>query len=207
MPLIKVDEVSPGVVFGLWEISEELDVLLQDNAFNNLENVNIDLLHPKKQMEYTTSRILIARLCEQIGVDYSGIIKDEHGKPHLNGSNYQLSLSHSFPYAVAILNKDRPAGIDIEYPSDKIKRISSKFLNEAELQYREEVTDLCKVWCIKETLYKIYGRRKVDYKKHLHVKLGPAPDEARGLFANDSYREEFQIKIGSHDGFIYCYNL
>ena len=48
MPLVKVEEVAPGVIFGLWEISEPLDVLLQDNAFTNHENVNINILHPKK---------------------------------------------------------------------------------------------------------------------------------------------------------------
>ena len=207
MPLIKVVKVASGITYGLWEISEEIETLLEDRAFTNHENVSIATLHPKKQLEYVTSRILIARLCEEVGQPYTGLVKDEFGKPHLRDSDYHLSLSHSFPFAIAILNEHQPTGIDIEYPNAKIQRISSKFINEAEQRYNENITDLCKIWCIKETLYKIYGRKKVDYKKHLHVDLGKSHDQAKGVFSNGEFHQEYDIKVESHEGFVYCYNI
>jgi len=207
MPLVKVVKVEKDIIYGIWEISEEIELLLKDDAFDNHENIDIATLHPKKQLEYVTSRILISKLCEEIDHQYTGIQKDEFGKPSLKDCAYHLSLSHSFPYAIAILNKKGSAGIDIEYPNEKLKRISSKFLNENELKYGENLSDLCKVWCVKETLYKIYGRKKVDYKKHLHVDLGIAHDQCIGVFSNDEFEKEYQIRIEEYDGFIYCYNL
>ncbi|MEL6559185.1 MAG: 4'-phosphopantetheinyl transferase superfamily protein [Bacteroidota bacterium] len=207
MPLAKVVKVNEDIIYGIWEIAEEIETLLSDEAFNNHENIDVATLHPKKQLEYATSRILISKLCDEIGYPYNGLMKDEFGKPHLPDCNYQLSISHSFPFAIAILNKNGSAGIDIEYPNAKLKRISSKFLNEQELKYNESLTDLCKVWCVKETLYKIYGRKKVDYKKHLHVDLGISHDRCVGIFSNDEFTAEYEIRIEEYEGFIYCYNL
>ena len=207
MPLVKVVKVNEDIIYGIWEISEEIEYLLDDSAFRNHENIDIGTLHPKKQLEYATSRILISKLCDEIHYPYTGITKDEYGKPHLPNCDYQLSISHSFPYAIAILNKRGSAGIDIEYPNEKLKRISSKFLNEKEIKYADSLSDLCKVWCVKETLYKIYGRKKVDYKKHLHVDLGISHDRCSGIFSNDVFTQEYEIRIEEYEGFIYSYNL
>ncbi|MGB3463817.1 MAG: 4'-phosphopantetheinyl transferase superfamily protein [Cyclobacteriaceae bacterium] len=207
MPLAKVVRVNQHIIYGIWDITEEIEDLLEDDAFQNQEAVDVSTLHPKKQLEYATSRILIAKLCGEIGYSFSGIIKDEFGKPNLKGCNFHLSISHSYPYAVAIINQRESTGIDIEYPTNKLTRISSKFLNESELRYEEDLGDLCKVWCVKETLYKIYGRRKVDYRKHLHVDLGVAHDRCIGRFSNEHFDREYEIRIEEYEGFIYCYNV
>ena len=207
MPLVKVVKVNSAIIYGIWEIVEELDTLLSHKAFNNHGNMETAILHPKKQLEYATSRILISHLCSEIGYNYNGLIKDEFGKPYLPNCDYQLSISHSFPFAIAILNKNGSAGIDIEYPNAKLERISSKFLNEKELKYKESLVDLCKVWCVKETLYKIYGRKKVDYKKHLHVNLDVSVDRCIGTFSNEKFTNSYEIKIEEFKDYIYCYNI
>lgn len=207
MPLAKVVKVNQDIIYGIWDITEEIEELIKDEAFTNHEEVTVSDLHPKKQLEYVTSRILIARLCEEIDQPFSGIIKDEFGKPALRDCHYHLSISHSYPYATAIINQKESAGIDIEYPTDKLKRISSKFLNREEEKYEESLSDLCKVWCVKETLYKIYGRKKVNYKKHLHVDLGVAHDRCSGRFSNGEFEREYEIRLENYDGFVYCYNV
>ncbi len=207
MPLIKVVTVNENIIYGIWEISEDIESLVDQEEFINHEEINIPGLHPKKQLEYVTSRILIANLCKGAGINYHGLIKDEFGKPYLKNCQYHLSVSHSFPYAIAVIHKKSAVGIDIEFPNEKISRISSKFLNDNELKYENSLLELCKVWCIKETLYKIYGRKKVDFKKHLHVSLGSGEKNPTGKFTKDDIDETYEIITSSYDGFIYCFNL
>ena len=102
MPLVKVVKVNQDIIYGIWDITEEIEDLLDHQAFSNHEEVEVSALHPKKQLEYVTSRILIAHLCEEIGHPFSGISKDEYGKPELRDCKFHLSISHSYPFATAI---------------------------------------------------------------------------------------------------------
>jgi len=207
MPLVKVEQVNQNITYGIWGISEDIDNLVNMPEFINHEEIDIPGLHPKKQLEYVTSRILIATLCKKADITYHGIIKDEFGKPFLKNCQYHLSVSHSFPYATAIIHKTAPVGIDIEFPSEKLFRISPKFLNEGELIYQNNLQDLCKVWCIKETLYKIYGRKKVDFRKNLHVSLSGNKNQATGRFTNENIDKTYKIIFSKYDGFTICFNL
>ena len=72
---------------------------------------------------------------------------------------------------MAVILDKRPTGIDIEYRSDRILKIRSRFMNRRKRRYRSgaEVEHLLIHWCAKETLFKIIGQEGVDFQKHLHV--------------------------------------
>ena len=72
------------------------------------------------------------------------------------------------------------AGIDIEYRSDRVLKIRSRFMNpeeEASLDREHEAEHLLLHWCAKETLFKMIGREEVDFLKHLHVRAFPYAEE------------------------------
>lgn len=81
-----------------------------------------------------------------------------------------MSISHSFPYATAIIHAEKPVGIDIEQPRDKILRIAEKFLNPKERDFAGNDLELLSIlWSAKEVLYKIHGRKKLTFKQHLFI--------------------------------------
>lgn len=76
------------------------------------------------------------------------------GSPYLsNGMN--ISISHTKGCIAVIVSPNSMVSIDVEYISERVNRITEKFLREDE----EAPTLLKKLlhWCAKETLYKLYS--------------------------------------------------
>jgi len=96
---------------------------------------------------------------------------DEHGKPHLKDGNY-ISISHSFTFSGVVISKQR-IGIDIEKRRDKIGVIAHKFVD-YELDYLDKSVDdyinkLTVIWCIKESLYKLFATPGMLFREHFLV--------------------------------------
>lgn len=124
-------------------------------------------------------------LGEEVRVDYHST-----GAPFLACVPLYISISHTKDYVAVILDK-RPTGIDIEYRSDRILKIRSRFMNpeeEAGIDLEHEVEHLLIHWCAKETLFKIIGQEGVDFQKHLHV--NPFPYLSSGTFKGRETRTE-----------------
>ncbi|MCB0487196.1 MAG: hypothetical protein KDC99_01905 [Cyclobacteriaceae bacterium] len=138
MPLVHLKESSLRGV-ALWHITESEDEL-KSLALN--EEWPEDIVSPLKRLEWLSGRILIGSLAKHQGIQYSGIVKDQFGKPFLKDSAYQISLSHSYPYVAAQIHPSLSVGIDIEQPKDKLLRIASRVLDPIELE--DAGTDIVK---------------------------------------------------------------
>lgn len=80
-----------------------------------------------------------------------------NGAPYLSGSSLHISISHTKGYAAVLLQDHPAAGIDIEYRSERVSRIRSRFMNpeeEAGIDKEYETEHLLLHWCAKETLLK-----------------------------------------------------
>ena len=169
MPLDKIEQINPSRLVGIWHITENLDQLHQLILLSESQHEEMNLYKVNnKKLEWISARILIKLIAAQLGINFEGIVKDEHGKPSLKNSNCEISLSHSYPYVAAIIDKTDDVGIDIEQPKEKLKKIAHRFLAQAELNFTKDNTImLCKAWCAKETLYKIYGKRGLIFSENL----------------------------------------
>ncbi len=166
MPLLLSKKIDESAAYAVWKISEtnsQLQALHDEEASQDY--------HRNKIGEWLATRILIKLLCQKFGIGYHGIKKDENGKPFLIDSKAQISLSHSFPVASAMLHTSKPCGIDVEWPRQKMQRIQDKFLNPAESKYRGDLTALCTIWAAKEAIYKRYGKRNLSLKDHILIDL------------------------------------
>lgn len=138
----------------LWENSDD-DVLLKNN-----ETI------ADRELQWSSSRQALSAL----NIDVTQVEKDEFGKPH-SADDFQISISHCKSFSAAIKSK-KEVGIDIEEITPRIERIASKFLNETDekfVQQNNRLQALYLVWCAKEALYKLYGKKAVDFKKHIVV--------------------------------------
>lgn len=149
---------------GLAEILPEEDEKLAN------QNAELRDLHPKKKLEFFASRRLMQHMCEELGVAFNGIKKDEFGKPHLIESSHHVSISHSYPYVVCAVNPKTSCGIDIESVRPQLLKIRHKFLNQDELDYcGEDLQRLCLHWSAKEALYKLFGRKRLLFAEQMAV--------------------------------------
>lgn len=133
------------------------------------------------------SRCCVQELMQHVGKPYLGLTKDEHDKPHLIGSSYHISVSHSFPYAVAILHKKLKVGIDIEKPTKKLGKIAHRYLNDGEFaDCKGDIKKLCIYWSGKEAIFKLNGKMGLNFKRDIRI----APFT---LHKQDVIRSEFSV--------------
>jgi len=129
-----------------------------------------EITNEKKRLEWLAGRHAIMALCNHVGLRYFGVCKDTFGKPFLEKYPHSISLSHSFPYVAAQIDKTRMVGIDIEQPREKLLAIAPRILSSSELlDAGKDITKLCIYWCAKEALFKVHGRGSLFFSQHLNV--------------------------------------
>lgn len=90
---------------------------------------------------------------------------NDAGKPSIDG--YNISISHTVNrnggYIAVIFSKDKEVGIDIEYVSNRIMKIASRFLRNDE--HPITVEDHLVFWCAKEAMYKLFSSDDLTYQQ------------------------------------------
>jgi 4'-phosphopantetheinyl transferase len=167
MPLEKIHTENDRV-WGLWHIEEREDELL--SLADITEAIPSTLTNPNKRLEHIAARALVKSLMNSVNAPYRGIRKDEFGKPFPQDSDFQLSLSHSYPYVAALLDRNDSAGIDLEQFKPKLLKIAPRVLSVAELENAgNDVKKHCVYWCAKEALIKIYGKKGLVLAQNLQI--------------------------------------
>lgn len=126
-----------------------------------------------RRREFLAARILLHKMSGR--AERGELFKDEAGKPHLRDSVFHVSISHTVNYAAAIAHPN-PCGIDVQRIVPRIRRLAEKFVGPGEqvqLTPAFELLQLHLIWSAKEAMYKAFGRRQIDFKKHLFVDFGP----------------------------------
>jgi 4'-phosphopantetheinyl transferase len=166
MPLEKL-VVELGRTWALWRIEEEEETLAEIVPF---EKISDTITSPQKRLEWIAGRVLVKEVMEAMDLNFQGIVKDEFGKPFPAGYDYQLSLSHSYPFVAVLIDKYESVGIDLEQPKEKLLRIAPRIHDDDEL--KDAGTDMikhCIYWCAKETLIKIYGRKDLVFSENMKI--------------------------------------
>jgi len=151
----------------VWELTESIEELM-----NSLDELDIDELgskvSDKRKFEFLGARVALKTLLnKEITIDY-----DADGKPHAADNSMHISISHSRKWIAVMVHSTRLVGIDIEIPSDKIQKIYTRFLSEAEqndLSNGKNAQQLQLAWSGKEALYKIIGNEAVDFANQLRI--------------------------------------
>lgn len=170
--IIKVAEIFSNSDTLFKKINNELSI-------NELESFK-KIKNEKRKKEWLGVRILIK---EYFG-KYYDIKYDEYGSPYIN-KDYNISVSHSNCLISIILCKNETVGIDIEKLSPKIARIALKFMIKADIDSitDNEIETMYLNWCGKETLYKMYKKGGLDFRKNL--KIIPSLINNTGIFTGE----------------------
>lgn len=166
MPLLLSKQIDSVSAYAVWNIQETF----LDLPYMSPEPFPAGL-NPVRQAEWIVGRILVKRLCGQFDIEYKGIEKHETGKPYLIDHNAQIAISHSFPIACAMIHLEKPCGIDMEMPREKHRLVQHKFLHKSEMMYKDDLKNLCAIWCAKEVIYKLFGRRYLSLKDEISITI------------------------------------
>ena len=140
----------------------------------------------------------VRKLLAELGYSDSDLFYDENGKPHLKDGK-QISITHSFNFS-AIIVSSLIVGIDVEKQRDKITIIAHKFI-EYEFDYLNEndtdyIKKLTAIWCVKESLYKLYATPGLSFKKHcLVIPFNIADDKTLAWIDYEGEKASIQYSI------------
>lgn len=166
MPLRELHQTGPQNGWAVWHITESEEQL----SSGIVGSVPSEIINEKKKLEWLASRQLILTLCNHLGLRFFGIRKDDFGKPFLEKYPHHVSLSHSFPFVAAQIDYDRPVGIDLEQPREKLLNIAPRIMSPEELSDAgTNIVKHCIFWCAKETMFKIHGEGGLHFSNQLNI--------------------------------------
>jgi phosphopantetheinyl transferase len=177
MPLENLHQ-EKNYAWALWRLNEDESFLRR--IIPDVEPVPDHITNEKKRLEFLGARVLLAELLKYWSQEFYGLIKDEFGKPYLKNYEYQISLSHSYPYVAAIIHKNSFAGIDLEQPKEKLLKVAPRVLHKEEFEDAgRDIVKHCVYWCAKETLIKIHGKKDLIFSEH--IRISPFLKEKEGF--------------------------
>lgn len=210
MPLLLQQNLMPAGELGLWRITEPEDWFMGKINLGTNELAQLTSIKGRRRVEWLAVRKLVHQMS---GRTLRGnFIKDEFGKPRLEKSPFHISVSHSWNLAAAIA-APAAVGIDIQRLVGKLERLAHKFMRKEEMEALDANTRLEHLhvyWGAKEALYKAYGKRELDFCKHILVEpfhFDLRVGKCHGIVKKGDYEGHFSVFYRQVDEHILVYTV
>ncbi len=215
MPIIQNYTTEKNGQFAVWHITENEAFFRGKLLLTAADSAEIDGLKGRRKLESLAGKYLVQSM-----VDFKHkVIKDAFGKPHLEGSDVHISITHSAHFAAAIISP-KAVGIDIQEVTPRLDRIAWRVMNDNKLRQLDKthrLDHLHAYWCAKESLYKAYGWRGLDFRKNIVIEPFSFPENGleKGVFLRvtegsvltENFEKKFAIYLGKIDDCILVYSL
>lgn len=209
MALYKTVTIDNSTKALIWKIEESFadlsdGIKLSENSQNRLNGMKSEI--------HQRGFLSVRHLLKEVGYSDADLIYDEHGKPHLKNGSY-ISITHSFNFSGIIISNTQPVGIDIEKRRDKIVKIAHKFTPieayKSIANHNALVSKLTIVWGAKESLYKIYGKKKLLFLDHMYIEdfAFDTDNKTTGKILYEGRTTEYDVEYLEFDDFtcVYAY--
>lgn len=216
MPLLFIRHLStpdaPASIplsFGVWQISENEPFFRNDLPLSPDEEAELALLKGIRRLEWLAARWLLHRFT---GRDMRlPLAKDAFSKPFFPEHHHlACSLSHSHGIVGALLSND-PAlahkseiGCDIQVIVEKMARLAPKFLRPEEAAFIQQYPENERLvlqhifWTAKESLYKAYGLKELDFRAHLSIEpfeWDGSQGQGQGWVKKNDFSQAFHLQF------------
>lgn len=202
MPLLQTRQLDEHTTLGIWSLVEDVEELITVLPAHIELDANLLESHVRRQKEWLTSRILTCHLLKRFTEDPLPLHRNPDGKPFFEQDRYFISITHSPELVAVILSDKYEVGIDVEILSPKALRLASKFLTDDERQQTgDQINKTCLYWSAKETLYKLYSRKKLIFKDNLFLTPTESNNVLSGCIRTDNFFKLYQIqyeKVQNH---------
>jgi len=197
VPLHSKKQINNGIV-ALWKINESFDELVELIPAHWLKNIDLT--------QVSRHNLAARALANEVCPDFDYLEKDAYGKPYFESALHKISITHAGEFAGFMLKEGEECGLDMEKVTTRIQRISSRFMREDELSYKEHgLKGMYLVWCAKETMYKYYGMKALDFKEHMKVlpsSITNGHGTLIGQIKKGNYFKELKMEYSEFDNYI-----
>lgn len=187
---IKTDSYHLGI-WKIEETTEELLDLLPEKEYYAAEIERFKTLH--RMQEWLSVRALLYKL---LGF-HVRVFYHESGKPYI--PDYFISISHTKGYVAVMLSDIGEVGVDIEYYSQRVHKVASKYMRDDEVASAfqgDNTWGLLLHWSAKEAMFKVINYSEIDFREHLHILPFEIAEE--GTFHAHEYKTAQSNKYKIH---------
>jgi phosphopantetheinyl transferase (holo-ACP synthase) len=157
MAFIKNWECTSGAKLYLWDIQTGSSQIYAENGTK----------HSARDLEKLAIKEIIGLLHPNTDLQ-----KDNFGKPYFIENTTQINYSHAKNIVFWGEHEQFKIGVDVEHLRPQLATIKHKFCREDEFAFipsENELPYLLAIWSAKEAIYKSYGRKEVDFQKHMQI--------------------------------------
>lgn len=208
MPLYKTININKTTKVLIWKIQESFEELNFDVVLTPKNQARLDSM---KSEIHQRGFLSVRHLLKEVGYIDADLVYDEFGKPHLKNGKF-ISITHSHIFSGIIISDVVPVGIDIEKQREKITKIAKKFTTPEDYKAIKNNYDLVKkltvVWGAKESLYKIYGKKKIKFIEHIFITdFSASKHKTTGEIRYNNTVTSYDIPFLEFEGFtcVYAY--
>lgn len=178
----------------LWKIEEAADFFQKFPASWVMPSINV----AHKSLESLAARYCLWELMKSLDLSTLVLHQDDRKRPYLNHSLWHVSISHSYPFAVACISKKPLTGIDLEKKDRNVQKIAPRFLNPTELELlKEDALKLTLAWSAKESIYKAWKQPGLSFQKAIGLQFN-----SDLLSAQVNQEDSFKVAYELFDDFV-----
>ena len=196
-------------VFEYMQFTTKIAVLkiFENNSDDFLTSSEIkqlsELKNRQRKNEFVSTRALRTYLFGKHTILYN-----EFGAPFLEKKDVHISISHNKEYVVIAWSNKHPVGVDIEMINRDVSSIEKKFISQNEREIASTIDspkNALTIWCIKETLYKLYQKKELDFLNDLSCNKINTEIWKGNIIKNKKLEYLFYIKIFQNQ--LICFNF
>ncbi|MBQ0127998.1 MAG: 4'-phosphopantetheinyl transferase superfamily protein [Bacteroidales bacterium] len=189
---------------GVWQITESEEELRELSSIpsDELEEISYIKSDSLRKQKLAVRALLDAMFEEKVYLNHH-----DNGKPYIENSAINISITHTAKYVAVILNDTDEVGIDCESLDRDFSAVEKKALSEEEKDDLDDDADerreqLAIYWCAKEAVYKLVSVYNVDFAEQIEVEdFRPHGEgELEATFIHkDGYEEEYELNYITFD--------
>ena len=198
MPLYLKKELEDKTRIGVWQVTETEEEL---KALSSVPSDELEEISFIRSESLRRQKLAVRALLDEMFEDKVYLSHHDNGKPYIENSVTNISITHTEKYVAVILNDNDDVGIDIESLARDFSSVEKKALSEEEIDDLEDDEkrngQLAIYWCAKEAIYKMLGQYDVNFAEQIEVeKFRPKKDgELEATFEDeDGFEEEFDLE-------------
>lgn len=159
MSVLSIEHLAPDHLLGIWRLEETSEQDFEGIMSPKLQARVADQKNVKRRLETLASHALLYSMLSR--KDF--VVEHEPSGQPLMIEGWHVSLSHTRGFVAAELSRTERVGLDVEYESDRVRRVQDKFLRNDE--QAETLHDLLLFWCAKEAGYKYFSDQHLAFEE------------------------------------------